>query len=162
MALFLFLLSLCPVAGQSPPQHAKFETSSTGLWHELADGFDYSMRALVFGTYQDVADSSQNPDNAFFRIPRHQMEMELRPDARLNWKWLDLSIKPRLNLEWSEWEDGPRDGDSEVDDDWFVNEWLGRARLTEGLFASYGRENLQWGPSYLISPSNPFFSGINS
>jgi hypothetical protein len=32
-----------------------------------------------------------------------------------------------------------------------------RLRLHEGLFASYGRENLQWGPSWLVSPSNPFF-----
>jgi hypothetical protein len=32
-----------------------------------------------------------------------------------------------------------------------------RLRLTECLFVSYGRENLQWGPSALFSPSNPFF-----
>jgi hypothetical protein len=29
--------------------------------------------------------------------------------------------------------------------------------MTQNLFVSYGRENLQWGPSYLFSPSNPFF-----
>ncbi len=28
--------------------------------------------------------------------------------------------------------------------------------VTEALFISYGRENLQWGPAFLISPSNPF------
>ena len=38
----------------------------------------------------------------------------------------------------------------------FVNEWFFRYRLTDRFFASYGRENLQWGPSFLISPSNPF------
>jgi hypothetical protein len=27
----------------------------------------------------------------------------------------------------------------------------------KNLYLSYGRENLQWGPSYLFSPSNPFF-----
>ena len=29
--------------------------------------------------------------------------------------------------------------------------------MRENLFLSYGRENLQWGPSFLFSPSNPFF-----
>ena len=29
--------------------------------------------------------------------------------------------------------------------------------MRENLFVSYGRENLQWGPSFLFSPSNPFF-----
>jgi hypothetical protein len=38
-----------------------------------------------------------------------------------------------------------------------MNEWLASLRLTDSLFLSYGRENLQWGPSWYISPSNPFF-----
>jgi len=62
-----------------------------------------------------------------------------------------------MNLEWNVWEDGVRDGDTDWDDDWFVNEWLARIQVTESVFISYGRENLQWGPSSLFSPSNPFF-----
>ena len=38
-----------------------------------------------------------------------------------------------------------------------MNEWLARVRARDDLFVSYGRENLQWGPSFLVSPSNPFF-----
>ncbi len=161
--LFLLLLSFSLRPGLSTAAEVEGlngrdeKSGYRGIINEWLGGFEYDIRALAFSTYQDMADSSQNPDNAFFAIPRHQTEIELRPDARLEWRWLDLSVKPRLNLEWSDWEDGPRDGDSDVDDDWFINEWLGRVRLTEGLFASYGRENLQWGPSYLISPSNPFF-----
>jgi hypothetical protein len=129
-----------------------------GLWDELSEGFECSLRALGFGTYQDVADSSQNPDNDFFQIPRYGADLELRPDARLNFRRLEVSVKPRGNLEWMAWEDGARAGDKDRDDDWFINEWLARIRVTQGLFVSYGRENLQWGPSYLFSPSNPFFT----
>ncbi len=128
-----------------------------GLWDEVSEGFEYSLRMLTFGAYQGVADSSQNPDNNFFQIPRYVADLELRPDARLNFRRLDLSVKPRGNIEWMAWEDGVKEGESDLNDDWFVNEWLARIRVTEKLFVSYGRENLQWGPSYLFSPSNPFF-----
>jgi len=133
------------------------ETESSGLRDELSEGFEYSMRFLTFGTCQKVADSSQNPNNDFFQIPRYSTELEIRPDLRLTFRRLDLSVKPRMNLEWMAWEDGVREGDTDWDDDWFINEWLARLRMTENLFVSYGRENLQWGPSYLFSPSNPFF-----
>ena len=133
------------------------ETESSELLEELKEGFEYSVRFLTSGTYQNVADSSQNPNNDFFRIPCYLAELELRPDARLNFRRLELSVKPRMNLEWKAWEDGSRNGDDEFDDDLFINEWLARMRVAEGLFVSYGRENLQWGPSYLFSPSNPFF-----
>lgn len=136
----------------------KDPTKISDLWDELKEGFDYSLRFLTFGTYQDVAASTQNPDNDFFQIPRYQADLELRPDAQLNFRRLELSVKPRMSLEWMAWEDGTRKGDDNWEVDWFVNEWLARIRIIESLFASYGRENLQWGPSYLISPSNPFFA----
>ncbi len=132
-------------------------TESSALSTKLAESFEYSVRMLSSGTYQNVADSSQNPDNGFFQIPRYLAESELRPDARINLNRLDLSVKPRVYVEWKAWEDGIRKGDTNWDDDWFINEWLARIRITENLFVSYGRENLQWGPSFLFSPSNPFF-----
>jgi len=133
-------------------------TKFFGLWDELSEGFEYSLRMLTFGAYQGVADSSQNPDNDLFQTPRYVADLELRPDARLNFRRLELSVKPRGTLEWMAWEDGTRKGDEDWDDDWFINEWLARIRVTQSLFVSYGRENLQWGPSYLFSPSNPFFA----
>ncbi len=133
------------------------ETESCGLRDELSEGFEYSLRFLTSGACQKVADSYQNPNNDFFQIPRYSTELEIRPDLRLTFRRLDLSAKPRMNLEWKAWEDGAREGDTDWDDDWFINEWQARIRVMENLFVSYGRENLQWGPSYLFSPSNPFF-----
>jgi hypothetical protein len=59
-------------------------------------------------------------------------------------------------MRYQRWETGILENESESDDDLFVNEWLARFGLSDTLFISYGRENLQWGPSYLLSPSNPF------
>jgi hypothetical protein len=133
------------------------QAESPQLWDELSEGFEYPLRFLAFGTCQKVADSSQNPNNNLFQISRYSTKFEIRPDLRLTFRRLDLSAKPRMNLEWNAWEDGVKDGDTDWDDDWFVNEWLTRIQVTENLFVSYGRENLQWGPCYLFSPSNPFF-----
>jgi hypothetical protein len=62
-----------------------------------------------------------------------------------------------MKLEYRDWQEGIRKGNTEWEDDWYVNEWLARWKARENLFLSYGRENLQWGPSFLFSPSNPYF-----
>ena len=155
--ILIFLFSLFTPLSIDYSRASDTGSEQSGLWGELSDGFNFSMRFLTFGTYQDVADSTQNPNNDFLKIPRYIADLDLRPDASLSFKRLDLSIKPRMNLQWKAWEDGTPKGDKDWEDDWFINEWLGRLRITDTLFVSYGRENLQWGPSYLISPSNPFF-----
>ncbi len=106
---------------------------------------------------QQPMNSTQNPSNNFLQLQRYIGDGELRPDLRLSLPNLDLSAKPRVRLDYSSWEDGTRKGDSDWDHDFFINEWLARVKVRENLFVSYGRENLQWGPSYLFSPSNPFF-----
>ncbi len=145
------------IASEGDPEPDS-EAGLTALRDELSEGFHYSLRFLTYGTCYNIADSTQNPDNDFLQIQSYSGEVDLRPDFGLNFRRLDLSIKPRMNLQWKAWEDGTRKGDKDWEDDWFINEWLARARLLENLFVSYGRENLQWGPSFLYSPSNPFFS----
>ena len=126
------------------------------IFQELKDGFAYSFRALGYVNTANPSDSPINPGN-IWQIPDYTLNLNLRPDFYLDFRTLNVIFKPRLNLQWRHWGEGPRSGDSKLEDDWFVNEWLVRMRLYEGLFASYGRENLQWGPSWLVSPSNPFF-----
>jgi hypothetical protein len=143
--------------GKDPDKDLFEKPALPSLWGELSEGFNFTLRFLTYGTYQDVADSSQNPDNDFLKIPCYMADLNLRPDAGLHFRRLDLSIKPRINLETKRWEGGTQKGNDCLDDDWFINEWLARLMISDTLFISYGRENLQWGPSYLISPSNPFF-----
>jgi hypothetical protein len=120
--------------------------------------FSGEFRALTYGIFQEPTYSTQNPGNNFLQIPRYLGDLELRPDLRFNLDPLELSAKPRMRLEYSAWTGaGMREHGSDWVDDWYVNEWLARLKVRENLFVSYGRENLQWGPSFLFSPSNPFF-----
>ncbi len=142
-------------AAQGEEDYNCSEFSSLG--EELSEGFDYSLRLQASGTRMGVADSTQNPNNNFFNLPQDSAMLDLRPDFRFNFRRLETSLKPRMNLEWQRWDQGSRKGDDTWEDTWFINEWLVRIRVIESLFVSYGRENLQWGPSFLFSPSNPFF-----
>src|SRR4030042_4698019 len=113
-----------------------------------------NFKLLTSLTIQEPACSTQNPGNNFLQMPRYNADLELRPDLRLDMDPLDLSIKPRMRLETSVWREGEHKGDTDWNDDWFVNEWLARWKARENIFLSYGRENLQWGPAYLFSPSH--------
>ena len=131
--------------------------SNNPFRNELSEGFDASLRILPYASYQGVADSTQNPDNDFLRLPRFMGNMEIRPDLFLQFRKLEFSVKPRANIQRLVWENGTVNGDKDWEDDWYINEWFFKLGVTDSLFLSYGRENLQWGPSYLFSPSNPFF-----
>ncbi|HVN94886.1 MAG TPA: hypothetical protein VMT62_00505 [Syntrophorhabdaceae bacterium] len=157
----LFTIILCVfVSGLWSDRTAADETKTSSeapVTKILAERFSMDFRTLAYGTVQEPAASSQNPGNSFLQIPRYLGDLELRPDLRFSADPLDLSAKPRMRLELSDWNSGIRDGDTDWDNDWYVNEWLARLKMRENLFLSYGRENLQWGPSFLFSPSNPFF-----
>jgi hypothetical protein len=148
MLLILTAMCLSAAYAETPP--------AQNLWGEITDGFDATINIRGFGVIQEVVDSTLNRDNVL-EIPRYRAEINFRPDFYLDFRRLSLSVKPRWEGRWREWDDGVLDGDSETDDELFVNEWLAQLRLHDQLFVSYGRENLQWGPSYLLSPSNPFF-----
>ena len=164
--LFIVSLMLC-TTGALPQRAAALDLASNNaekdvsennpFWNELSEGFDSSLRILTYGSYQDVADSTQNPGNDFLRLSTLVGDMEIRPDFYLQFRRLELSVKPRGYIQWVIRENGASEEESEWEDDWYVNEWRLRFGVTNSLFLSYGRENPQWGPSYLFSPSNPFF-----
>ncbi len=116
-----------------------------------------TLRLLTFGVAQQPLSSTQNPSNNFLKLPRYVGDVEARPDFRLTNGPLELGAKPRARFDYSAWEDGSMKGGSRSDSDVWVNEYIARLKARENLFVSYGRENLQWGPSFLFSPSNPFF-----
>jgi hypothetical protein len=134
------------------------ENTKPSVIQKIRDGFSADLRILTYGIAQEAATSSQNPDNNFLQLHRYTADLEIRHDLRLNYNFLELSAKPRAKFEYRMWEAGLRSGETQREDDWYVNEWLVRLKTRENLFVSYGRENLQWGPSFLFSPSNPFFS----
>jgi hypothetical protein len=165
----VFIIALCLITfgGQSAPTKADlYKSSEEQIQTDVGSGstpfwvehFKYDLRILAYGLYQVPAASTQNPGNQFLELPRYKNDLEVRPDLRLDFEPLELSAKPRARFEYQAWQEGDRSGESDWNDNWFINEWLARVKLNEKLFLSYGRENLQWGPSFLFSPSNPFFS----
>ncbi|MBI5018274.1 MAG: hypothetical protein HZB55_22645 [Deltaproteobacteria bacterium] len=117
-----------------------------------------TLRLLGSHRYQRPSLGSLNPDNQALRLPRQTSEVEARLDVGLDLDRVTLSAKPRARWTRDHWQDGPRAGRSEDHADLLLLEGVARLRLAEPLFASFGRENLQWGPGQLLNPSNPFFA----
>lgn len=130
-------------------------TFTSELWDELQGGMVWRLNLIVFGIHQGPTNSLINPNNAL-DIPRHELGFRFRPDFKLFFRRLELGVNPRWSFLWDHWLEGNRAGRNELDQEVFVNEWIARVRLMDELFVSHGRNNLQWGPSYLISSSNPF------
>jgi len=139
-----------------PDRVMSSEDKAAGTEGPFAGRFSGEFSVLVYGTLLEPRYSTQNPGNNFLQISRYFGDLELRPDLRLDLNPLELMVKPRVRLEYSV-RTGAGARALEWGDDWYVNEWLARLKMRENLFISYGRENLQWGPSFLFSPSNPFF-----
>ncbi|RPH49875.1 MAG: hypothetical protein EHM85_12340 [Desulfobacteraceae bacterium] len=168
--IFFSLLLICLIKSPAPlgaedTNTSKKEAEAIGdgdlpiaIQGIIKEKFSYELRLLTYGSYLSPATSTQNPGNNFLKLQSYEADLEVRPDLRLNLEFLTLSAKPRMLFEKKIWEIGAMDGNSKSRDDWFINEWLARLKVSENIFFSYGRENLQWGPSYLFSPSNPFFT----
>jgi hypothetical protein len=114
------------------------------------------MDLLSYGTLNDPVDDSVLNAGNQLGISTWEAQLSVRPDIGLDLDRWHLSVKPRWSLAHRKWTQGFQDGRSDTSDEFYVNEWLARVMVTQTLFISYGRENLQWGPAYLISPSNPF------
>ena len=125
---------------------------------KIKEYFSADLRILAYGIILDPKDSIRNPNNDLLEIPHYIFDLEIRPDFYFDSDYLQLSAKPREKVDYRIWQEGNREGDTDYKDDWYMNEWLVRVKAWDRLFVSYGRENLQWGPSFLFSPSNPFFS----
>ncbi len=132
--------------------------SSTPGWYQtLSHDLNFRANVVGYALFQNVEESGLNPYN-ILGIPQRRLGIELRPDFSLPLNRLEFGFKPRATLYHTHWDDGiyetKRD---ESDSDVYVNEGLVKLRIADRFFVSAGRENLQWGPSYLLSPSNPFY-----
>lgn len=103
-------------------------------------------------------DTAVNPRNTALALPQAFGESELRPDLRLEYgSMLSFVARPRLVASV---------GRAKLDGAWKRQvsnaelEWLdlyGTWRLDDAVSVSYGRQNFQWGPAELASPSNRIF-----
>ncbi|MEA3240458.1 MAG: hypothetical protein U9P37_02605, partial [Pseudomonadota bacterium] len=143
-----FWLLAAPVAGKS-----ENAVAAAVLWEAI----DFRLAGLNFFQFQQPAESDINRNN-HLQISHQEIASFLRPDFLASFPKLTLGFKPRLELQHNYWHDGPKKGQSETDADFFVHEYAVRLPVNKSILLSYGREDLQWGPAFLLSPSNPFFS----
>lgn len=125
----------------------------TTIWKDI----DCRLGNLNYAKSQQPAESDLNRNN-HLKLCAQTLTSALRPDCLATFPQLQLSCKPRLEIRYEHWDDGPDRGHSTTDADLFVHEYAVRLPVGESVLLSYGREDLQWGPAFLLSPSNPFFS----
>jgi hypothetical protein len=104
------------------------------------------------------ADTLLNPGNLRLRIPQLWLQVEGRPNVRVELgPRITAVVRPRLvATSESAWATGlPRASDGDLSANWtelYVN-W----RPTDSLQLTYGLQNFQWGPAELLAPSNRIF-----
>lgn len=118
---------------------------------------DYSIKNLSSVLNQEYAAIPLNPDN-FLDIPEYTLLNEFRPQVSLSFEYAFFEVKPRFVSKREYFQSGSRDGQEQSDSDTYLHEWVAQFFVTPELSFSYGREDLQWGPAFLLSPSNPFDS----
>jgi hypothetical protein len=129
--------------------------ASSGLADEVRNGFYSRINGLGYVLQQDAVSSPLNPDNTL-GIEDNLTQFQFRPDFNLKLRQFEFDLKPRFNWTRARVPVPNADTQRNYRHEWFVNEGTIRFRPHDRLTLSYGRENLQWGPSALLSPSNPF------
>jgi hypothetical protein len=132
------------------------EVSGTGISFPVTENLEIDTKATLLGTWNHPSLSAQNPGNGLARLSDQSLELTLKPDIYCGFETLSLSVKPRISGKVFRTQTGDRtdfDQDSTIE----IIEFRARQQMGENFFASYGRENIQWGPSFLYSPSNPFY-----
>ena len=162
-ALYIFTIIYLSISGgalavenEKSPQSDDSTLGSQSMEERIIDGFSWRLNLIEFGIIRSPETDSILNYNNQQNINTYQAELNIRPDFDLNLTPLRLSAKPRWRLKYEKWTEGLQSDETETTDEFYVNEWLAQLMITDELFVSYGRENLQWGPSFLISPSNPF------
>jgi hypothetical protein len=124
-------------------------------WASVTDGLTWSLRNLTYAQFQEPSafaiDIGASTD-----IPERLIENDIRADLTYTRGPFLVGLKPRANVFWQSWDSGARSGEDQSSGEVYFYEWLVRASVGSQAFVEYGLQNLQWGPSFLLSPSNPF------
>lgn len=141
-----------------------FPSTSTGgslqsdaSWMQgISDAMMYRFEGLGYGIWRNFEKNSPLYSSKYLDIPIREAVGELRLDVKYAQDKIYLVFKPRLRGQWESWEEDLMIEKDDANSKLFVQEWMARFELIPRGFISYGRENIQWGPAYLTSPSNPF------
>lgn len=134
---------------------AAFSATAQASW--LTERVTYNGQILPLLTIQQPVDNWENPENDFFKLERYNAELHLRPNLQFDADVVRMGISPRAIFSYQRFEDGTQDGETDSDNDVFINEAYLDIRLIPSLPIAIERKNWQWGSGFLISPSNPFY-----
>ena len=119
--------------------------------------FDYRAALRVYPEFVHLDQGTADLLPGVLLPPSRSYVSNLRLDLRASpYDVVDLELKPRLDYSYQEWRQGGRMGDENWKESAYINGWLVQVHLWDQLALAYSREDMQWGPSYLTSPSNPF------
>ena len=119
--------------------------------------FDYRAAWRVYPEFVELNKSTANLLPGVLLPPSQTEVSNLRLDLRASpYDVADFELKPRFDYSYEEWKQGARKGDENWKESAYLNGWLAQVHLWDQLALAYSREDLEWGPSYLVSPSNPF------
>ncbi len=149
--LFYFLLLIFAVPNISQA------TENQSVLEQLYDDLELHLTGLLFYEWRNFDPNALRNPNNVLDLYDNKLEYQLRPDIRYQHESFRALIKPRLSIESTHWDDSILDRGTESEIDIYVNEWLIDYNFYDNLHLAGGRENLQWGPSLLLSSSNPFF-----
>ena len=117
---------------------------------------DTGIKFYTLAEMTETADSPRNPDNRVAKISNQHVRTVLKADLSETLGRLQLSVRPRVKLSWDKAEFNEQNEET-IDATMEIMEFGIRCMVSDDIFTALGRENLQWGPSFLYSPSNPFF-----
>lgn len=126
------------------------------IWQNV----EHDIRAVTFVDFEQPSMTNTNPGNLVYNLPETIGYIELRPDFAYEIEKPNfiLGIKPRFTVNWEHFASGVERGSNEYSIRVFINEFAAEVReIVPGLSFTVERDNLQWGPAYLGSPSNIFF-----
>lgn len=130
------------------------ESTLSDWWQEHGS---YNIRNLSSAFAQHYAKIPLNTDN-LLNLPQYSLVNEFRPEASISYERAYFHIAPRFVARDDRYEDGAYANENHSDTETYIHEWTAQFFLNPELSISYGREDLQWGPAFLLSPSNPFDS----
>lgn len=147
---YLLLMALAlPVSTQAT---SPSDTHLDEWWAEHGSISVSNISSTIFQSYTSLPQNRTN----LLNIPEFTIQNELRPDIGLLYERFYFSLSPRFLAKYENYETGRFRSNSQDETDFFLNGYKVEFFPTPELSIAYTREDLQWGPSFLLSPSNPF------
>lgn len=137
-----------------------------------ADEVRYSLG--IIGGYENsnVLETFGNPGNQVLKIPTSKEYLEVRPNLKWTSKWMEVVFRPRGLIERRQVEyrlspqtlpqvpNNPstiKNTESTQSSEFFLADAYFSQDLSEKISLTIGRQNYQWGPAEIMSPSNFIF-----